>query len=82
MRRRWYTPITRGGYRCQPLAHSPGIADNPRMGRTKSSVKSRPKYKIARRLKGRKMKAKKKAAHKRGLGRSKARRRRRGTTKK
>jgi hypothetical protein len=51
------------------------------MGRTKSSVKSRPKYKIARRLKGRRMKAKKKAAHKRGLGRSKARRRRRGTKK-
>lgn len=57
------------------------IADNPRMGRTKSNVKNRPKYKIARRLKGRKMKSKKKAAHKRGLGRSKARRRNRGKKK-
>jgi hypothetical protein len=52
------------------------------MGRSKKSVKTRPKYKIVRRLKGRKMKAKKKAAHKRGLGRSKARRRKRGTTRK
>jgi len=51
------------------------------MGRTKSSVKARPKYKVVRRLKGRKMKAKKKAAHKRGLGRSKARRRSRGKKK-
>ncbi len=51
------------------------------MGRTKSSVKSRPKFKIARRLKGRRIKAKKKAAHKRGLGRSKARRRNRGKKK-
>jgi hypothetical protein len=51
------------------------------MGRSKRSVKSRPKYKQVRRLKGRKMKAKKKAAHKRGLGRSKARRRNRGQKK-
>ena len=52
--------------------------DNSRMGRTKQSVKTRPKYKRERRLKGRKMKARKKAWHKRGLGRSKARRQRRG----
>lgn len=49
--------------------------------RSKRSVKTRPKYKQVRRLKGRKMKAKKKAAHKRGLGRSKARRRNRGKKK-
>jgi len=48
------------------------------MGRSKKSVKSRPKFKIARRLKGRRIKARKKAAHKRGLGRSKARRQTRG----
>ena len=47
-------------------------------GRTKRKLKNRPKFKIARRLKGRKMKAKKKAAHKRGLGRSKKRRQNRG----
>lgn len=52
------------------------------MGRSKRNVKSRPKFKLARRLKGRKMKSKKKAAHKRGLGRSKARRRTRGLKKK
>jgi hypothetical protein len=52
------------------------------MGRSKKSVKTRPKYKIVRRLKGRRMKARKKAAHKRGLGKSKARRRRRGLKKK
>lgn len=51
-------------------------------GRTKSKLKNRPKYKVARSLKGRKIKAKKKAAHKRGLGRSKARRQSRGTKKK
>jgi hypothetical protein len=51
------------------------------MGRTKSTVKRRPKFKIVRRLKGRRIKAKKKAAHKRGLGRSKARRRNRGKKK-
>jgi hypothetical protein len=42
--------------------------------RTKSKLSARPKYKQSRSLKGRKMKAKKKAAHKRGLGASKARR--------
>jgi len=51
-------------------------------GRTKSKLKNRPKYKVVRRLKGRKMKAKKKAAHKRGIGRNKARRQVRGTKKK
>jgi hypothetical protein len=52
------------------------------MARTKKSVKSRPKFKQERRLKGRRMKARKAAAHKRGLARNKARRRRRGVTKK
>lgn len=42
--------------------------------RTKSKLKSRPKYKQERSLKDRKMKAKKAAAHKRGLGASKKRR--------
>lgn len=51
-------------------------------GRTKRKLSSRPKYKQVRRLKDRKMKARKKAAHKRGLGRSKAKRARRGTKKK
>jgi hypothetical protein len=46
--------------------------------RSKRSVKSRPKFKQERRLKGRKIKARKKAWHKRGLARNKARRRRRG----
>ncbi len=46
--------------------------------RSKSKLKSRPKYKQARSLKGRKMKAKKKAAHRRGTGRNKARRARKG----
>jgi hypothetical protein len=46
--------------------------------RTKKSLKSRPKYKQVRRLKDRRMKARKKAAHKRGLARNKARRRTRG----
>ncbi|MEJ7601395.1 MAG: hypothetical protein WKG01_26060 [Kofleriaceae bacterium] len=50
--------------------------------RTKRTLKKRPKYKQERRLKGRKMKAKKNAAHKRGLGRNKARRRTRGVKKK
>ena len=49
--------------------------------RTKRKVSSRPKYKQARSLKGRRMKAKKKAAHKRGLARTKARRSRRGQKK-
>ena len=46
--------------------------------RNKRKLSSRPKYKIARSLKDRKMKSKKKAAHKRGLNRSKARRAKRG----
>jgi hypothetical protein len=56
----------------------------PRMaaaGRTKSKLKNRPKYKIARRLKGRKMKSKKAAAHKRGHNRNKKRRAARGKKK-
>ena len=57
--------------------------DTPPMGqRTKSKLKNRPKFKQVRRLKDRRIKAKKSAAHKRGLNRSKARRRKRGTTKK
>jgi hypothetical protein len=51
-------------------------------GRTKRKLKNRPKFKQVRRLKDRRMKARKKAAHKRGLGRNKARRQRRGKTKK
>ena len=50
--------------------------------RNKKKLSSRPKYKQARSLKGRRMKAKKNAAHKRGLARSKARRSRRGQKKK
>lgn len=50
--------------------------------RTKKKLSNRPKYKQERRLKGRRIKSKKKAAHKRGLARSKTRRRLRGTTKK
>jgi hypothetical protein len=59
-----------------------GFADNTRMPtgrRTKKRLKDRPKFKQKRRLKGRQIKAHKAAAHKRGLARSKARRRRRGT---
>ena len=48
------------------------------MGRTKRSLKARPKFKQKRRLKDRKLKARKKAWHKRGLARNKARRSRRG----
>lgn len=44
------------------------------MARTKSTIKRRPKYRQKRILKGRRIKAKKNAAHKRGLNRSKARR--------
>jgi hypothetical protein len=47
-------------------------------GRSKRKLSSRPKHKQSHSLKGRRMKAKKKAAHKRGLARNKARRRRRG----
>lgn len=56
--------------------YRPGMA-----GRTKRSLKSRPKFKQKRRLKDRKIKAKKKAWHKRGLGRAKARRANRGKKK-
>jgi len=49
-----------------------------RMGRSKSKLSSRPKHKVAHSLKGRRIKARKKAAHKRGLARNKARRQRRG----
>jgi len=49
-----------------------------RMPRTKRKLSSRPKIKQSRSLKGRRMKSKKKAAHKRGLARNKARRQRRG----
>jgi hypothetical protein len=49
-------------------------------GRTKSKLKNRPKYKQERSLKDRRIKAKKKAAHKRGLG--KGRKRRAARTKK
>ena len=50
----------------------------PMAGRTKKSLKNRPKFKQVRRLKDRRMKTKKKAAHKRGLNRSKAKRAKRG----
>jgi hypothetical protein len=42
--------------------------------RSKRKLKDRPKYKRDRSLKDRRMKAKKAAAHKRGLGASKKRR--------
>jgi len=47
--------------------------------RTKSSLKSRPKYRQERALATRRRKAKIRAAHKRGLNRSKAKRRNRGS---
>jgi hypothetical protein len=46
--------------------------------RTKRSLKTTPKYKQARALKNRRRKARTAAAHKRGLNRSRARRRNRG----
>ena len=46
--------------------------------RTKSSVKSRPKFKQKRRMKDRRMKAKKAAWHKRGLAKGKKKRAKRG----
>ena len=49
------------------------------MGRTKRSLKSRPKFKQKRRKKDRKMKAKKAAWHKRGHNRNKKRRSKRGS---
>lgn len=42
--------------------------------RTKSSLKSRPKYRQERSLRNRRRKAKKAGRHKRGLNRSRARR--------
>ena len=57
------------------------LPDNTRMApgrRTKRKLKNRPKFKIKRRLKDRRMKAKKNAAHKRGLARSRKRRKNRG----
>ena len=59
-----------------------GFVDNTPMAsgrRDKKRLKDRPKYKQVRRLKDRRTKARKAAAHKRGLARNKARRRRRGT---
>jgi hypothetical protein len=50
-------------------------------GRTKRSLKSRPKFKQKRRLKDRKMKAKKASWHKRGLARNRKRRSARGKRK-
>jgi hypothetical protein len=50
--------------------------------RDKKRLKDRPKFKQKRRLKDRKTKALKKAWHKRGMGRSRARRSRRGQKKK
>lgn len=48
-------------------------------GRSKKKLKNRPKYKVDRSLRGRKIKAKKKAAHKRGLARNRKRRKARGS---
>jgi hypothetical protein len=45
--------------------------------RTKRKLSSRPKKKVNHSLKGRRIKARKSAAHKRGLARNKAKRRRR-----
>ncbi len=51
-------------------------------GRSKKKLKNRPKYKVERFLRGRKTKAKKKAAHKRGLNRNRKRRQAKGSRKK
>jgi len=51
-------------------------------GRSKKKLKNRPKYKVVRFLRDRKMKAKKAAAHKRGLNRNRKRRKARGSRKK
>jgi hypothetical protein len=48
-------------------------------GRSKKSLKSRPKYKQTRSLRDRKIKAKKAASRKRGLGRNRKRRKARGS---
>lgn len=47
--------------------------------RTKKKLKNRPSYKKARSLRDRSIKAKKKAAHKRGLNRNRKRRSARGS---
>jgi hypothetical protein len=76
-----YTTKHLAGYSSYPLALLSGFVDNTRMAtgrRDKKKLKNRPKFKQVRRLKGRKIKARKKAAHKRGLGRNKARRAKRG----
>ncbi|HUQ05008.1 MAG TPA: hypothetical protein VM261_21040 [Kofleriaceae bacterium] len=51
-------------------------------GRSKKKLKNRPKFKVTRYLRGRKMKSKKAAAHKRGLNRNRKRRKARGSRKK
>ena len=51
-------------------------------GRSKKKLKNRPKYKVERALRGRKIKAKKNASRKRGLGRNRKRRQARGTKRK
>ena len=48
-------------------------------GRSKSKLKNRPKYKRDRSLKDRRIKAKKAASKKRGLGRNRKRRQARGS---
>ena len=50
-------------------------------GRTKRKLKNRPKYNRDRSLKDRRIKAKKAASHKRGLARSRKRRKARGARK-
>ena len=48
-------------------------------GRSKKKLKNRPKFKVTRSLRGRKIRAKKSASHKRSLGRSRKRRKARGS---
>lgn len=48
-------------------------------GRSKKKLKNRPKFKVARSLRDRKIKAKKAASRKRGLGRNRKRRKARGS---
>lgn len=67
-----YTTARGPGYSAQ------GWCIDAAMARSKKSLKSRPKFKQARRKKDRKMKAKKAAWHKRGLARNKKRRTKRG----
>src|SRR5262249_43257549 len=71
--------ISRSEARDLWLSPAPPVYRRGHMGRrNKRSLKSRPKFKQKRRLKDRRMKARKRAWHKRGLARNKARRRRRG----